>query len=70
MLHYLIKFLNKLKPLIYKKPSTSCIDKTCVQIQHATSESETEDASEDSESEENNLFTLTKTFEEDKARPQ
>ena len=57
---------QQIKALDLQKPSTSCIDKTCAQIQQATSESKSEEADEDNESEEDNLFTLTKTFEEDK----
>jgi len=56
----------QIKALDLQTPSASCIDKTCAQIQQATSASETDEAEEDIESEEDNLFTLTKTFKEEK----
>jgi len=57
---------QQIKALDLQTPSASCIDKTCAQIQQATSASETDEAEEDIESEEDNLFTLTKTFKEEK----
>ena len=54
---------QQIKALDIQTPSTSCIGKTCAQIQQATSASETEEAEE--QSEDDNLFTLTKTFEDE-----
>jgi len=44
---------------------TSCLDKTCAQINKDTTASETEEPDEEIESEEEALHVLTKTFEED-----
>jgi len=57
---------QQIKALDIQAPSTSCIDKTCSQFRQETSASETDEAEDDNESEEDTLNSLTKTFEEDK----
>ena len=59
---------KQIKALELQTPSTSCIDKTCSQIQQDTS-SETEEAdTDDSESgEEATINVITKTFEDEQA---
>jgi len=53
---------QQIKALDLQTPSTSCLDKTCVQ--NDTTALETDEAGEDIESEDNTLQILTKTFEE------
>ena len=56
---------QQIKAIELQSPSTSCLDKTCAQIQNNTSTSETEEAEEEVESEDKNLHVLTTAFEED-----
>jgi len=56
---------QQIKALDLQSPSTSCLDKTCAQINKDTTASETEEADEEIESEKEAPHVLTKTFDED-----
>ena len=56
---------QQIKALDLQAPSTSCLDKTCLQINKDTTASEIEEADAEDESDEESLHLLTKTFEED-----
>jgi len=64
---FLKQISQQIKALNLQSPSTSCLDKTCAQIDKDTTASETEEAEEDNESDDESLHILTKIFEEDKA---
>ena len=55
---------QQIKALDRHEPSTSCLDKTCAQIDNEATTSETDDVEETNESEEETLNVLTKTFED------
>ena len=57
---------QQIDALNLRTPSTSCIDKTCSQIQQDTSSESEEEPEEEIESEKDTLNVITKTFEEDK----
>jgi len=59
----LMQISQQIKALDIQSPSTSCIDKTCSQIQHDTSSEAEDDIN--SESEEDTLNVITKTFEDE-----
>ena len=59
---------QQIKALDLQKPSTSCSDKTCAQINQESTSSDTnevDETNESDESEEETLNVLTKTFEEE-----
>jgi len=56
---------QQIKALDIQQPSTSCLDKTCAQINQESSTSETDEVDEPNDSEEETLNVLTKTFEEE-----
>jgi len=59
------QIFQQIKALDLQSPSTSCLDKTCAQINKDTTASDTEEADEEIKSEEETLHVLNKTFDED-----